>query len=367
METPSEQPDPDQGEIVSPQLVHETAESKPPRARRSGLRLLVFFLLLLGLPILIVVGLGVGVASTLSISSSSLTEQNYLSRRWKGDKKIAIVRVEGTIISGTGFVKQQIEKVIKDEDVVAVVLRVNSPGGTITGSDYILHHLQEMRKERASDGDDLPMVVSMGSLAASGGYYVSMAIGDTPDSIFAEPTTWTGSIGVIIPHYNMQGLLEDWKIEEDSIASHRLKGMGGIARQMTEEETAIFQQLVDESFDRFKSIILKGRPNLTEEKLNELATGQVYTTKQALANGLVDKEGFLEDAIVRAIQLAGLTDEDVRVVEYKTQPTLLEVMLARAQQPSSELQLLLDLTTPRAYYLCTWLPGATSRQWREAR
>ena len=117
----------------------------------------------------------------------------------------------------------------------ALVIRVNSPGGTISGSDYMLHHLQEFKKKTK-----VPIVVSMGAMAASGGYYVSMAVGDTPDSIFAEPTTWTGSIGVIIPHYNLAGLMKEVGIEEDEVTSHRLKGMGSIARPMTEEEKEDF-------------------------------------------------------------------------------------------------------------------------------
>ena len=104
---------------------------------------------------------------------------------------MAIITVSGVIVDGDGYVKKQIERVRQDEDVKAIVLRVNTPGGTVTGSDYILHHLNRLRAERK-----LPLVVSMGSVAASGGYYVSMAVGDQPQSIYAEPTTTTGSIGV---------------------------------------------------------------------------------------------------------------------------------------------------------------------------
>src|SRR6185369_12594700 len=129
----------------------------------------------------------------------------------------------------------------------------------------------------------------------SGGYYVSMAVGDTENSIFAEPSTWTGSVGVVIPHYNFSGLMEKFQVEEDSIKSHRLKMMGSPFRPMTEEERGIFQGLVDESFTQFKEIVKAGRPKFrsNEAALTAVATGQVFTTKQALANGLVDKEGFI--------------------------------------------------------------------------
>ena len=101
------------------------------------------------------------------------------------------------------FAKKQIDQVRDDNHVKAVVLRVDSPGGTVTGSDYIYHHLKKLAEER-----QIPMVVSMGSVAASGGYYVAMAAGEKENTIYAEPTTWTGSIGVIIPHYDLTGLLE---------------------------------------------------------------------------------------------------------------------------------------------------------------
>ena len=107
----------------------------------------------------------------------------------------------------------------------ALVVRINSPGGSISGSDYIYHHLRELNEKT-----QIPIVVSMGALAASGGYYASMAVGGTRDTIFAEPTTWTGSIGVIIPHYNIAGLMKEVGVVEDSIASHRLKEMGSLTR-----------------------------------------------------------------------------------------------------------------------------------------
>ncbi len=235
------------------------------------------------------------------------------------------------------------------------MLRVNSPGGSVTASDYMFRNLRKLAKETHT-----PIVVSMGGLAASGGYYASMCVGDTPDSIFAEPSTWTGSIGVIIPHYNVAELIEKWGIQEDDVVSHRLKGMGGIARKMTAEERAIFQKLVDESFANFKDVIKQGRPKFQHDPdaLDKLATGQVYTADQALANGLIDKIGFIEDAIDRAIQLANLDRKNVKVVKYRAESPLLEMLLGQSRAKGSiDLAALLESTTPRAYYLCTWLPA----------
>ena len=279
-------------------------------------------------------------------------KEKYVSHERISDNKIAILSVTGTIIDGSGFVKKQIDRAMEDDSVKAIVLRVNSPGGTITGSDYILHHLRELVKER-----EIPIVVSMGAMAASGGYYVSMAVGDTPDTIFAEPTTWTGSIGVVIPHYDLSKLLGDWGIEQDSIASHRLKTMGSFAKPMTEEERKIFQTLVDDSFTRFKDIIKEARPKFKDDSkaLDKLATGQIFNAQQAQKDGLIDKIGFVEAAVERAIELAKLSPDDVTVVKYERETSLASMLMGgNSSAGKIDLSVLLDAATPRAYYLCTW-------------
>ena len=331
-----------------------------PRRRRTGLRGFLVLLLLLGLGLV----LGGSVMMNLALLSAGggiigpddqVLEELFSEYQFEsGRYKIAIISLEGTILSGEGPIRQQIERAARDDDVKAVVLRVNSPGGTITGSDYLYHHFNELRETYGK-----PIVVSMGGIAASGGYYVAMAVGDTPDTIFAEPTTWTGSIGVIIPHYNASELLSEWGVEEDSIASHRLKNMGSLARKMTDEEREIFQVLVDGGFERFKDIIKSGRPQFqqTPDALDELATGQVYTAEQAKANGLVDEIGFVEKAIDRAIVLAGVSPSDVQVVRYKSQLTLASILFGSGpRRQDYGLAELLDITAPRAYYLCTRMP-----------
>jgi protease-4 len=311
-------------------------------------------LLLLGLGVSVMLNVGLLLGGAGFDAGRKVREKFFSHQRYASDK-VAILSVEGMILDeDDGFVKRQIDQAAEDDDVKAVVLRVNSPGGTVTGSDYLYHHLKQMREER-----QIPVVVSMGGVAASGGYYVSMAVGDTPDCIFAEPTTWTGSIGVIIPHYDLSSLLQEWGVEDDSIASHPLKDMGSFTKPMTEEEREIYQTLVDETFERFKAIVRSGRPQLREEPkiLDDLATGQVYTAEQALKHGLVDKIGFLEAAVARAIELANLDEENVRVVKYKREPTLADVLMgAKASRPGFELAELLDLTVPRAYYLWSRTP-----------
>ena len=200
----------------------------------------------------------------------------------------------------------------------------------------------------------------MGGIAASGGYYASMAVGDTPDTVFAEPTTWTGSIGVVIPHYNFAGLMKEIGVAEDSIASNPLKEMGSFSRPMTEEERKIFQALVEDGFTRFKDVVKYGRPKFKQDPaaLDKLATGQVFTAEQAQQNGLIDKIGFVDDAVDRAIALAHLDKENVKVVRYKPEPSLANLLFgAQSAKPANlDLAALLDMGTPRAYYLYTWLP-----------
>lgn len=287
---------------------------------------------------------------SMSADPDNKLEERYHSLDREATNKIAVIEVEGVIEDGEE-VKKQIDKVKADPKVKAIVLRVDSPGGTVTGSDFIYHHLKKV-----SADNKLPIVVSMGGLAASGGYYVSMACGTTENVIFAEPTTWTGSIGVLIPHYNIAGLMEKWQIEDDTVKSRPLKGIGSITRKMTEEERKVFVELVDESFERFKKIVKSGRPKLTDpKKFDDATTGQVFTTDQAIKLGLVDKEGFIEDAIARALELAKLEASSTKVVKYHRPKSFVDALAgASATANQSELKMLRNLASPRAYYLFTW-------------
>jgi protease-4 len=339
---------------------HIIVQQHPTALGRYG----KFILILLGIAVMSLVTQASIYKSYFSPPGGPQEKYHSLSTETDA-KKIAIVKVAGTIMEGEGFVKEQLDRIRKDDDVVALVLRINSPGGTVTGSDYLYHHIRDLCQDR-----DLPVVVSMGSICASGGYYLAMAVGDAEDTIFAEPTTWTGSIGVVIPHYDFSGLLESHDIKDDSIASHKYKLMGSPTRSLDQaeraEERELLQELVDVSFNSFKDIVRSGRPKLRgdDAALDVVATGQIFTAQQAKDRGLVDKIGFIEAAIERAAVLAGCDLDAVRCVKYEQPPTSLTSLLSAKSSPPSlpgaDLRSLLDLTAPRAYYLCTWLPSILS-------
>jgi len=271
--------------------------------------------------------------------------------------KVAVVSVTGAILGGDGFVRAQLDQVADDDAVKAIVLRVDSPGGTVSGSDEIHHRLATLLEKR-----DLPVVVSMGGIAASGGYYVAMANRGKDDVIFAEPATLTGSIGVIIPHFDLSQALRKYDIRDDSIASGPLKEMLSVTKDRTpelaEKERRLIQELVDDMFRRFKEIVKAGRPKLDDTAVDRVATGQIFTARQALEAGLVDRIGFLEDAIDRAVELAGLSAEKARVVKYSKPKGLLDEVLG-GSSPTGRVDLaaIAELTTPRGWYLCSWLPA----------
>jgi protease-4 len=282
--------------------------------------------------------------------------EKWHSMSHSAEDKVAIVTVAGAIMGGDGFARAQLDCVADDPSVKAIVLRVDSPGGTVSGSDEIHNRLQKIIADRK-----LPVVVSMGGLAASGGYYVAMANGGGEDVIFAEPATLTGSIGVIIPFFDVSEALGKIAIRDDSIASGPLKQMLSPTKDRTpeiaEKERAILQSLVDGMFVRFKAIVKAGRPKLDDEAIDKVATGQIFTAEQALEAGLVDKIGFLEDAVDRAVELAGLTKDSARVVKYtKPKAILDEVLGGQSTGARLSLEALAELATPRAWYLCSWLP-----------
>lgn len=284
--------------------------------------------------------------------SHGLTEK-YVAGEKFADNKVVVLTIDGVIMSGEGYVKKQIDRITEDDTIKAVVIRVNSPGGTVTGSDYIYHHLKKMR-----DAKKVPVVVSMGSLAASGGYYVAMAVGDQERSIYAEPTTMTGSIGVMMSHYDLSGLMEKLNVKDDSIASHERKLMLSMTKPMPAEHRELVQGTINDMFERFKAIVKEGRPVFRKdpEALDQLATGEIFLAEKAKMHGLVDEIGFIEDAIDRALELAHLPKEKTRVVKYSRPEALLDLL----EGSSASSRAMAEFSVPRAFYLYSSFPALTS-------
>ncbi len=202
-------------------------------------------------------------------------------------------------------VREALDKAAEDRRIKGVVLRINSPGGTVTASDMIHHEILAFRERR-----NIPIVASCLDLAASGAYYIAVA----SDRIIAQPTTIVGSIGVVMLRVNVRELLGKIGVEAGTIQSGPLKSMGSPLRPMTAEEERLFQGLIDSLHERFVQTVAAGRPKLKPEAVRRLADGRIYTATEAVEKGLVDGIGYLDDAVAEAKQLAGLSK--ARVVIY---------------------------------------------------
>lgn len=234
-----------------------------------------------------------------------------------GDGKVLLLDLSGVISSQDkdGLIpqpnllatfKEELTKASKDEKVKAVVLRINSPGGTVNASDILYHELKTFKANKK-----IPVIASMMDVAASGGYYLAMAT----DAILVHPSTVTGSIGVIMLTVNAKGLLEKVGVEANAITSGPRKDMGSPFRTMTAEEKLIFQGVIDSFYDRFLAVVQEGRPRLSADQIKKLADGRIYSGEQAKTAGLVDEVGYLDEAIDLAKKNAGLTE--ARIVTYR--------------------------------------------------
>ncbi|MSR59907.1 MAG: signal peptide peptidase SppA [Planctomycetaceae bacterium] len=277
-------------------------------------------------------------------SSAEGPGEKFHSGERTAKDKLAVIRISGTIMPPfTSRILKTIQAARDDDNVKGVLLAVNSPGGFVTDSHQIYHQLKKL-------SDKKPVYVSMGSMAASGGVYVSMGAGDGA-KIFAEPTTWTGSIGVIIPHYEVTDLAEKVGFRAAPLKTGEFKDALSPFREMTDRERALWENILNQSFEQFLQVIDENRANLDLEQVRALATGQIYTAKDAQANGLIDEIGFEDEALAALQQKTGLTK--ARVVTYEYPITLLDALLGsvKAPDPMAQWQALFEASVPRAMYL----------------
>lgn len=238
-------------------------------------------------------------------------------------EKVALVRIEGPIIDSKNPI-DEIKEYVKDPLVKAIVLRVDSPGGGVAPSQEIY---EEVRKAVAKK----KIVVSMGSLAASGGYYIS-----APASrIVANPGTLTGSIGVIMEIPNLEGLMNKVGVKTEVIKSGRHKDIASAFRGIGREEREILQGVLDDVHDQFIKAVAEGR-KMVPDQVKKLADGRIFTGKQAVGMGLVDELGNLEDAIKVAAKLSGIKGEP-DVVSKKEKFSFMDIVRGNLPKELSDI------------------------------
>lgn len=232
---------------------------------------------------------------------------------WITDK-IAVIDVDGMMINESkqsllqssenpvSLFTEKLDRAKRDKNVKAVVLRLNSPGGTVAASDLMHHVLKDFKKTTGK-----PVVACMLDVAASGAYYLACGC----DGIMAQPTTVTGSIGVIFQTVSVAGTMDKIGISAEAIKSGELKDLASPLRPLRDKERQVLQELIMHYYENFLDVILQGRQGLIRDKLLELADGRVYYAEEALQAGLIDKIGYPADAITWAKQLAGVSKAKV--------------------------------------------------------
>lgn len=238
--------------------------------------------------------------------------------------QIAALDVEGVISDSKEFV-DQLKDYGKAPAVKAVVVRINSPGGGVAASQEIYEAIKKFRADTKKK-----VVVSMGSVAASGGYYIACGA----DKIFANPGTITGSIGVIAEWYNYGDLLRWAKMQDVVIKSGTFKDAGSGTRPLTDEEKVYFQSLISNMYSQFVSTVASSR-KMKEEEVRKLADGRVYTGQEAKTDGLVDELGTMQDAINAAARMAGIEEEPKILSPAKKRFTILDLLLGDSRSALS--------------------------------
>ncbi|MFW6236785.1 MAG: signal peptide peptidase SppA [Desulfosudaceae bacterium] len=289
----------------------------------------------------------------------------------EGPDKIALLNINGVISDKTETdimsrdhpsllqeIMARMDLAEKDPAVKALVLKINSPGGTITASDIIYNRLMAYKQATGN-----PIVVSMMDVAASGGYYVALPA----DRILAHPTTVTGSVGVIFMRPKVYDLMDKIGLGVSVRTSGRNKDMGSPFREITEEEAAVFKKMIRDMGDRFVQKVKQHRQP-TPADLESIATARIFSAAGALEAELIDRVGYLEEALTEARNLAGLSD-DASVITYRrtryTNDTIYNTLSSRSEGPRPSLvniDLLRDLPGFRTGFYYLWWPPAGAGQ-----
>jgi len=325
----------------------QTAPSLPSPAKGRGWR--IFFRIVLTMSILaniLLFVMLVGLIGLFAVGQGNLLAEEVL-REGPATNKIAVISVQGIIHGQTAKdVYGQLKAAGEDKNVKGLIVRVNSPGGTIAGSDRIYNEIIRYRKDHGK-----PVIAFMEGVAASGGYYASVAC----EKIIAEPTTITGSIGVIGQYFVLQQLLEEkLGIYPITIKSGEKKDWPSSFRQPDPNEIEYFEnKIIAPAFNRFLEVIAKGRKAaLTPEQIKLLADGSIFGAEEARKEKLIDQIGYLDDAIKLIKSIAKITE--ARVVEYRKPFSLAGFLTYKKPNILSiDRNTLHDLGTPQVMYLWT--------------
>ncbi len=270
-----------------------------------------------------------------------------------GKDKVAVIHLTGEIIENgesVGFgspanivtardTVRLLSEVSKQDDIKAVILVINSPGGEVVASDEIYQAVRKLREKK-------PVVVQMLDLAASGGYYIAAGA----NTIVANPATITGSIGVIAQFPKLAGLYDKLGVQMRTVKSGQFKDIGSADRDFTPEETKILQSMIGEAYDQFVKSISVGR-NMDEQRVRQLADGRIYTGHQAKENGLVDQLGGFDTAVEQAESMAHISH--ATIVEFSSESFWQSLFSAKVNNllPLSSLQNILSAQKTGMFYL----------------
>lgn len=278
--------------------------------------------------------------------------------------KIAVIDVDGIMINKqqNSFLRQgdnpvstfleKLDKAAADANVKAVVLRLNTPGGSVAATDMMYHSLVKFKQKTKK-----PVIACMLDVAASGGYYLACGA----DGIIAQPSCVTGSIGTMMQTFSVAGTMEKIGVTAVAVKSGRMKDIGSPLHELTEEEQAVLQEIIDGFYEQFLGVVQKGRPNLDQDKLRKLADGRVFTARQAYEEGLIDHVGYADDAIVWAKKMAGV--EKAKTVIYHRSMAMMPNIYGSAMGQASGIGPLVNIDLPDwldtggAKFLYLWQPG----------
>jgi len=323
---------------------YSSAVEKPPKKRR-GWR--IFWSIFITLSVLVNIVLFmmlilVGAAAALGVGYKSVLIEEVIQEGPRS-AKISVITVQGVIDDEKAkHVSDQLKSAWKDERVKGLIIRIDSPGGTVSASDRIYNQIKNYRQQAKK-----PVVAFMQGLAASGGYYTAVAC----EKIIAEPTTITGSIGVIWSYFVLQELLEKkLGILPVVIKSGMKKDWPSPFQPPTEEQRQYMQDKVTLAYERFVQVVADGRPSLKSDDVKRLSDGSIYFAQEAREENLIDDIGYLDEAIELVKSLAKI--KEAQVVEYRRPFSLTEFLSSRGQNIIKiDRTTLHELGTPQIMYL----------------